>query len=106
MPAHGIDVASKAILMNEQERALLSAAADAPDDDAPRRAYADWLDANGRSEQAEFVRLQLAAAALPWWHIDRPRLEERAEALERQHRDEWLRRLGVDPRKPPPPTRR
>src|SRR5205823_3346972 len=31
--------------------------ADAPDDDAPRLVYADWLDEHGQPERAEFVRL-------------------------------------------------
>jgi uncharacterized protein (TIGR02996 family) len=37
--------------------AFLRAIADAPDDDAPRLVYADWLDEHGQPDRAEFVRL-------------------------------------------------
>jgi len=39
--------------------ALLAAIRQAPDDDAPRLVYADWLDEHGESDRAEFVRLQI-----------------------------------------------
>lgn len=35
-----------------------------PDDDAPRLIFADWLDENGRSERAEFIRVQCAIAQM------------------------------------------
>ncbi len=35
-----------------------------PDDDAPRLIYADWLDDNGDSARAEFIRVQCRIAAL------------------------------------------
>ena len=38
-------------------QALLAAVLAAPDDDAPRLVYADWLDENGEPERAEFIRL-------------------------------------------------
>ena len=34
-----------------------------PDDDAPRLIYADWLDENGDSDRAEFIRLQVRLAS-------------------------------------------
>jgi serine/threonine-protein kinase len=37
--------------------AFLRAIADAPDDDAPRLVYADWLDEHGQPDRAEFIRL-------------------------------------------------
>lgn len=39
-------------------RAILAA----PDDDAPRLIYADWLDENGKPERAEFIRVQCQLA--------------------------------------------
>jgi len=36
---------------------LLQAIVDAPDDDAPRLIYADWLDDQGEALRAEFIRL-------------------------------------------------
>ena len=37
----------------------------APEDDAPRLVYADWLDEHGQPERAEFVRLQCAMDRIP-----------------------------------------
>ena len=41
------------------ELALLAAIRDAPDDDLPRLAHADWLEEHGQSPRAEFVRVQI-----------------------------------------------
>jgi len=38
--------------------AFLAAIAAAPEDDAPRLVYADWLEENGDPEHAEFIRVQ------------------------------------------------
>lgn len=38
--------------------ALLRAIVRHPDDDTPRRVYADWLQENGRAEEAELLRVQ------------------------------------------------
>jgi uncharacterized protein (TIGR02996 family) len=42
--------------------ALLRAICEAPDDDAPRLIYADWLDEHGDPRQAEFIRVQIELA--------------------------------------------
>jgi uncharacterized protein (TIGR02996 family) len=42
--------------------ALLRAICENPDDDAPRLIYADWLDEHGRTEDAEFIRVQIELA--------------------------------------------
>src|SRR5688500_16170422 len=39
-------------------QAFLDAIVDAPDDDAPRLVYADWLDDHGDADRAEFIRAQ------------------------------------------------
>jgi uncharacterized protein (TIGR02996 family) len=77
---------------------------DAPDDDAPRLVFADWLEDHGESAHAEFIRLQCALAGHPeeddqwlgWkireeelWHILRERWQEAIAELN-------LQRLGVD----------
>ena len=49
--------------MNERE-ALLRAVLEAPDDDAPRLVYADWLEEHGEAERAEFIRVDCALAAV------------------------------------------
>jgi uncharacterized protein (TIGR02996 family) len=70
----------------------LQAILEAPDDDAPRLIYADWLEENGDPERAEFIRVQVALARID---EDAPRaeLEERERVLLEKHRDDWLQRL-------------
>jgi len=50
--------------MSDDERALLQAVLDSPQDDLPRLVYADWLDENGRSERSTFIKVQLALAGM------------------------------------------
>jgi uncharacterized protein (TIGR02996 family) len=60
-----------------------------PDADGPRLVFADWLESQGESDRAEFIRVQCAAAALP---PDDPRLaglDDRAGALLERRRVEW-----------------
>lgn len=60
-----------------------------PDDDAPRLIYADWLDDNGDPARAEFIRTQVALAAMsaddPWRHG----LTAREAALLGANRKAW-----------------
>lgn len=49
--------------MTDGDRLLRSILA-APDDDAPRLIYADWLEENGQTDRAEFIRVQCASAML------------------------------------------
>ena len=44
--------------MTERD-ALLAAIHAAPEDDAPRLVYADWLEEHGEVERAEFIRIQI-----------------------------------------------
>src|SRR4051794_2931417 len=60
-----------------------------PDADGPRLVFADWLECQGQSDRADFIRAQCAAAALP---PDDPRmagLDGRAGALLERNRVEW-----------------
>src|SRR4051812_46662143 len=68
------------------EDALLAAAAAAPDDDAPRLAYADWLDEHGHPHRAAFIRApcRIARGAAEFGD------EERAFELEERNRGRWL----------------
>lgn len=65
--------------MTEQD-ALYRAIVASPEDDTPRLVYADWLEENGRAEEAEFIRLdcKLSAVGLsdPKWSESEHRLEE------------------------------
>jgi uncharacterized protein (TIGR02996 family) len=45
--------------------AFLQAVLARPDDDLPRLIFADWLDENGQSERAEFIRIGCELATLP-----------------------------------------
>ena len=42
---------------------FLAAIRAAPDEDAPRLIYADWLEENGEADRADFIRFQVAAGA-------------------------------------------
>jgi uncharacterized protein (TIGR02996 family) len=48
-----------------QHEAFLRAIFDAPDDDTPRLVYADFLQENGQSEHAEFIRWQCGRGEPP-----------------------------------------
>ncbi len=76
--------------MTTTEADLLAAVHCHPDDDAPRLAHADWLEANGDKERAEFIRLQIRAVRLGLqWH-ERYRAEQDAATLLRTHQVRWL----------------
>jgi uncharacterized protein (TIGR02996 family) len=81
--------------------AILEAIFAAPDDDAPRLIYADWLNENGHPEQAEFIRLRCQMAHLSngerGWRPLRRKLHWTWAALQSR----WLRefprtRLAMD----------
>src|SRR6184192_4170663 len=69
--------------------ALLAAIRQAPDDDAPRLIYADWLDEHGQPERAEFVRVQCAMERIPPRTARWRPLNDRAQQLERDWRSTW-----------------
>jgi uncharacterized protein (TIGR02996 family) len=64
------------------DAALLAAICAAPDDDAPRLVYADWLDEHGHPDRAEFIRVQCERARRPC-----PALHEREDRLWNAHHD-------------------
>lgn len=56
--------------MTADERALLAAIEAAPDDEAPHKVFADWLDEHDRPEEADWHRLwttKAARAARAWF---------------------------------------
>jgi uncharacterized protein (TIGR02996 family) len=81
------------MLHTATDRAFLAAILDAPDDDAPRLIYADWLDEQGESDRAEFIRLQIREAHMAEDDPERPGVHARAEYLGRTHHVEWASRL-------------
>lgn len=60
------------------EAALIAAIEAAPDDDAPRMVYADWLLERG-DPRGELIQIQTARRDDPWWTRDR--LERREQRL-------------------------
>lgn len=62
---------------------------ESPDDDAPRLAHADWLERNGDSARAEFIRLQCWLSAMPENHPDWDRNWQREQELLAASRGAW-----------------
>jgi uncharacterized protein (TIGR02996 family) len=71
-----------------EEESLLEGIYSAPDDDAPRLVYADWLIDHGRPERAELIRLQCQMAA-----SENPADADRAEELIDRYEAEWTAHL-------------
>ena len=61
--------------------ALLAAVLADPDDDAPRLVLADWLEENGFTERAEFIRVQIELARMEGDDPRRPAFARRECAL-------------------------
>jgi uncharacterized protein (TIGR02996 family) len=75
--------------MTDRE-ALATAIADHPREDAPRFAYADWLEEHGQPSRAEFVRLQCQAAQQRPGTVARADALRAAEDLRAEHEADWL----------------
>lgn len=77
--------------MSEQ-KALIAAIRETPDDDAPRLIYADWLEEKGGDanvERAAFIRTQIERATLPEHDPRQIELEARELQLLRQFAKAW-----------------
>jgi uncharacterized protein (TIGR02996 family) len=81
--------------LHREQAPLLAAILDAPDDDAPRLVYADWLEEHGDPARAEFIRLQLVLAArMRDGPVGSSSPEaERANDLLRENGSRWLAEL-------------
>jgi uncharacterized protein (TIGR02996 family) len=71
-------------------RPFLDAIRAAPDDDAPRLVYADWLEENGPPERAEFIRIQCELA-----RRESPALRRRETELLAAHHDAFAGPLAA-----------
>jgi uncharacterized protein (TIGR02996 family) len=69
--------------------ALFQAILHAPEDDAPRLVFADWLDENGEADRAEFIRVQCRLARLPFYELRHSDLAGRANELIVRYRRPW-----------------
>src|SRR5262245_37162751 len=82
------------------EEGFLQAILKAPDDDAPRLIYADWLEERG-DPRGEFIRIQCELARMSEGGQYRAALVEREKKLLAENEEEWLgplRRLGLERR--------
>ncbi|HEY7153921.1 MAG TPA: TIGR02996 domain-containing protein [Gemmataceae bacterium] len=70
--------------------AFLQAIREAPEDDTPRLVYADWLDENGDSERAEFIRVQCDLARREPSDPRYPDLHLCQLEMLARHEREWL----------------
>jgi uncharacterized protein (TIGR02996 family) len=70
------------------EEAFLEAIRAAPEDDAPRLIYADWLEERG-DPRGEFIRLQCALARMDRHDPERAALKEREQELLARYRKKW-----------------
>src|SRR5436309_2065212 len=68
---------------------LLRAILAAPDDDAPRLVYADWLDEHGDPDRATFVRTQVELARQPPDPTRLGQLKKTERTLLRANWDAW-----------------
>src|SRR5262249_5428592 len=64
-----------------------------PNDDVARLIYADWLDDQGDSPRADFIRLHCRLEALEPFESERVDLEDRAAQLRHAHEGWWLYEL-------------
>ena len=71
---------------------FLRAICENPDDDAPRLIYADWLDENGDSERAEFIRLQIGISGRDD-AVEALSGRVRCEELFRKNHHRWIEAL-------------
>lgn len=95
--------------MTRYDDALMRSIRAAPDDDAPRLIYADWLDEHDQPERAEFVRVQCElsreypdeVAGKRGDHLLRSAggryclLRERERGLAEHHSKDWWPDVGV-----------
>ena len=77
--------------------ALLQAIIHAPDDDAPRLAYADAAERSGDRDRAEFIRVQCTLDRSPPDSAERTALASREKDLLAQHGWEWAEEFGKPP---------
>jgi uncharacterized protein (TIGR02996 family) len=78
--------------MNALEQAFLADIVEHPDDDAPRLVFADWLDDQGDSDRAAFIRLQVQRASSPGGVHEGRLISEETQLLAR-HENTWRAQL-------------
>jgi uncharacterized protein (TIGR02996 family) len=69
---------------------MIQAIHEQPDDELPRLAYADWLEEQGETDHAEFVRVEVRLSRLPREDPEYRALFARELELIRAYKDEWF----------------
>jgi uncharacterized protein (TIGR02996 family) len=72
------------------EEAFMRAIREAPEDDAPRLIFADWLEEHGQVDRAEFIRVQCRYERLPKTNLERSALMARADSLLQRNWQDWV----------------
>jgi uncharacterized protein (TIGR02996 family) len=72
------------------DEAFLQAVREAPNDDAPRLIYADWLEEHGQADRAEFIRIQCRLARSPEYTPNKLKLRARVQQLLRENWNSWV----------------
>jgi len=72
-----------------ENAALYAAIVANPREDTPRLAYADWLDENGATERARFIRLQYEIEKLPPIGAKMSKAKKEEEALLKKYEVAW-----------------
>lgn len=67
------------------------------DDDATRLVFSDWLEEQGETERAEFIRVQVERASLPAWDAAQVGLKLREQELLKKHGESWLKEMPEIP---------
>ena len=67
------------------------------DDDATRLVFSDWLEEQGESERAKFIRVQVQRARLPPWDAAQVWLKIREQELLTKHGETWLKEMPEIP---------
>lgn len=77
------------------EAGFLQSIGEAPEDNGPCLIYADWLEENGNSERAEFIRVQCELSDPNLAEEKRTSLRHRERDLLNAHRQEWLESMSL-----------
>ncbi len=78
---------------DKQARGFLEDIVAHPDDNTPRLVFADWLEEQGDSARAEFIRVQIERVSLPEWDARQVRLRLREQELIDQYGQQWKAEL-------------
>ena len=81
--------------MLSERQALYQSIIENPLEDTPRLVYADWLEENGESERAEFIRVQCRIESLPIGDEALPALFKKEKKLLEGRKKLWKGELPV-----------